>query len=100
MARLPFHLKSLSVIALLCITVWMGCAAVADLCPQVHGANDYCPVCHLNLLPFLRMSVPVVGAPALLIERLAPHPDWDHDGSDYRAPGTSRAPPLSPKTLF
>jgi len=93
MDRLFASLKWLSILALLAISVWMGCAAVADLCPQVHGPNDYCPVYHLSVSPFLTFSLPDVGVPVLRIERLTPDRDSDRDGSDYQAAGVSRAPP-------
>ena len=95
MDRLSAILKNLSILALVCITLWMGFAAAAELCPQVHGPNDYCPVCHLGLIPFLRVSGPNVGAPAVLIERLASHPDFQGNFTDDRAPGISRAPPAT-----
>jgi hypothetical protein len=88
-------LRALSVVTLICVTLWLGFAAAAELCPQVHGPNDYCPVCHLVLVPYLQVSVPVVDAPVVLIERLAPHPDSERICTDYRAPGISRAPPAN-----
>ena len=95
MDRLAAHVKSLSIVVLVGITIWMGFAAAAELCPQLHGPNDYCPVCHLGLIPFLTVSVPAVGVPAVLLERLAPHPDVERHCSDDRAPGISRAPPVN-----
>src|SRR5262249_48287190 len=94
MDRLAAYVKSLSIVMLVAITIWMGFAAAAELCPQVHGPNDYCPVCHLGLIPFLRVSVPIVGALAVLVERLAPHHDFEGDCTDHRFTGISRAPPV------
>ena len=95
MDRFAAYVKSLSVVVLVCITIWMGFAAAAELCPQIHGPNDYCPVCHFGLIPFLRISVPIVGVPAVLIERLPPYPDFEGNCIDHRAPGISRAPPAT-----
>jgi len=90
MDRLIIKPKTLGIVVLLCSMVWMSSAVATDL----HGPNTYCPVCHLSLIPFLKISVPVVGTPAVLIARLALHRDSAHARTDYYASGISRAPPL------
>jgi hypothetical protein len=95
MYRWWVNYRALWIVALVCVTLWVGYAASAELCPQVHGPNDFCPVCHFVLIPFLQISVPVVGTPALLVERLSSNPDSERVSTDCLAPGISRAPPIN-----
>jgi hypothetical protein len=93
---LPFNPKKLGLLILVCVTIWTQWAAAAELCPQAHAPNDYCAVCHLGVLPFLKVSISVTDAPALLVERLAIWGEVQSDCSVSRTPGVSRAPPSNP----
>ncbi len=86
-------LRLLSFAALIAITMWMGCAAVADLCPEVHGQNHFCPVSHLSLVPFLRIFAPVPAMPVLVAQRLLLHSDHQSLRIVSSSPSISRAPP-------
>ncbi|HEY2381172.1 MAG TPA: hypothetical protein VGK48_08305 [Terriglobia bacterium] len=81
-------------LALVCVILWTQFAAVAELCPQAHGPNDYCAVCHLGVLPFLQTSISVAEAPIFPVERLIVPPERQADCTKHRTPGVSRAPPI------
>jgi hypothetical protein len=93
-ARLDLNPRRLLFLALICVTIWTQYAAAAELCPQAHAPNDYCAVCHLGVLPFLQVSISVIDAPTLLVERLSIFGEVQWDGADHRTPGVSRAPPV------
>jgi hypothetical protein len=86
-------LRLLGFAALIAITLWMGCAAVADLCPEIHGQNHFCPVSHLSLVPFLRIFTPVSHSPVLVAQRFLPRSEHQSVGTASSAPSVSRAPP-------
>jgi len=94
MARFQVKPWKLWMLALVCVLLWTQYASAAELCPQVHGPNDYCAVCHLGVLPFLQTSVSVTDAPIFLIERLAALGEVRPDCTNHRTPGISRAPPI------
>jgi hypothetical protein len=87
-------LRLLSFAALIAITMWMGCAAVADLCPEVHGQNHFCPVSHLSLVPFLRIFALVSGLPVLVAQRLLLNSEPQSFHTVSFLPSISRAPPI------
>ena len=93
---LRFNLKKAGLLVLVCVTIWTQWAAAAELCPEAHAPNDYCAVCHLGVLPFLKVSISVTDAPALLVERLAILGEFQPGSSERRTPCVSRAPPSNP----
>ncbi len=93
---LRFNPKKLGLLVLVCVMIWTQWAAAAELCPQAHAPNDYCAVCHLGVLPFLKVAISVTDAPALLVERLAIWGEFQSDRSVSRTLGVSRAPPSNP----
>ena len=100
MVRLRFNPKKLGLLVLVCVTIWTQWAAAAELCPQTHAPNDYCAVCHLGVLPFLKVSISLTDAPALLVERLAISGEVQPDCSERRTPCVSRAPPSNPNDAY
>jgi hypothetical protein len=88
-------LKALFVLVIVCMTVWVQFAAVADLCSHDHAPDHFCMVCQVGAMAFLQTSITMEVAPTLLVEWIPSIPDFDAVHDILQTPSSPRAPPAA-----
>jgi hypothetical protein len=85
--------RTLTILFLLCLTVWAQSASLAALHDQQHSTNHCCLLCHVGPVPFLQTVGTFAVAPVQPVGWLAPQPVFQAVHDVLRPARSSRAPP-------
>jgi hypothetical protein len=73
--------------------VWGQSAGLLATREPHHACGHCCLLCHVGPLPFLQTTSGARLAPIMLLERLAPNPDFEASHDVLPSANSSRAPP-------